>query len=138
MTAQQAVVDTNVLVAAGINRSGNPGQVLAAVERLKLQPVFSAVVIAEYRAVLTRARFGFQAEWVNRLLGNFELLGLRLEPPPIDLAGLPDASDAPFIALARYARCPVITGNTRHFPKAARVVVLTPTQWVASSLLQPL
>ena len=132
MSGKLAVVDTNVLVAAGINRSGNPGQVLVAVERLKLQPVFSAAVIAEYRAVLTRAHFGFQPEWINRLLGNFELLGLRLEPPPIDLAGLPDATDAPFIALARYARCPAITGNTRHFPKAAGVVVLTPAQWVAA------
>ena len=132
MSGKLAVVDTNVLVAASINRSGNPGQVLAGVERLKLQPVFSAAVIAEYRAVLTRAHFGFQPEWINRLLGNFELLGLRLEPPPIDLAGLPDASDAPFIALARYARCPVITGNTKHFQKAAGVVVLTPAQWVAA------
>ena len=132
MSVPQAVVDTNVLVAASINRSGNPGQVLAGVERLKLQPVFSAVVIAEYRAVLTRAHFGFRPEWIDRLLGNFEMLGLRLEPPPIDLAGLPDASDAPFIALARYARCPVITGNTKHFPKAAGVVVLTPAQWVAA------
>lgn len=116
---------------ASINRSGSPAQVLAAVEQLQLQPVFTAVVIAEYRSVLTRARFSFQRAWINRLLGNFELLGLRLEPQPIDPAGLPDASDAPFIALVRYAGCPVITGNTKHFPKAAVVVVVTPAGCVA-------
>lgn len=133
MSAKQAVIDTNVLVAAGINPSGKPGRVLAAVERLELQPVFSTDVIVEYRDVLMRAHFRFKSEWVHRLLENFELLGLRLEPPPIDTAGLPDPTDAPFIALARYAGCPVITGNVRHFPAAAGVVVLTPAGWVAQA-----
>ena len=132
MSAKQAVIDTNVLVAAGINPAGMPGQVLAAVERQELQSVFSAEVIAEYRDVLRRAHFGFRAGWIDGLLDNFELLGLRLEPPPIDLAGLPDTADAPFIALARYVGCPLITGNVRHFPKRLGVVVMTPREWVAA------
>lgn len=131
MSVKQAVIDTNVLVAAGINPSGKPGQVLAAVEQLILQPILSAEVIGEYRQVLTRPHFRFQPEWIDRLLDNFEALGVLLEPPPIDIAGLPDPTDAPFIALARYARCPVITGNAKHFPAKAGVVVLTPAGWVA-------
>ncbi len=129
MSVTLAVVDTNVLVSAGINPSGKPGQVLAAVERLMLRPVISAHVMGEYRAVLTRPQFRFQAEWINSLLDNFEALGLLLEPAPINVAGLPDPSDAPFIALARHVGCPVITGNARHFPARAGIVVLTPAGW---------
>lgn len=136
MSAKLAVIDTNVLVSAGINPSGKPGQVLAAVERLMLRPVISADVMAEYRAVLTRPQFRFQAEWINSLLDNFEALGLLLEPAPISVAGLPDPSDAPFIALARHAGCPVITGNAKHFPAKARVAVLTPAGWVAAQAVQ--
>lgn len=131
MSVKQAVIDTNVLVSAGINPSGAPGRVLIAVERLELQAVISAEVMAEYRDVLTRPRFRFQPEWIDRLFDNLEALGLLLEPAPIDSVLLPDASDAPFIALARYAGCPVITGNTQHFPAAAGIVVLTPAGWVA-------
>jgi len=130
VSAKQAVIDTNVLVAAGINPAGKPAQVLGAVEQLILQPILSADVLAEYRQVLTRPHFRFQPEWIDRLLDNFEALGVLLAPPPIDTAGLPDPADAPFIALARHARCPVITGNVKHFPAKVGVVVLTPAGWV--------
>ena len=134
MSVKQAVIDTNVLVSAGINPSGPPGRVLAAVERLELQPVISAEVMAEYREVLARPRFRFQPEWIDRLRDNLEALGLLLEPPPIDTTSLPDPTDAPFIALARYAGCPVITGNSKDFPVEAGVVVLTPAGWVVEQL----
>lgn len=123
-----AVIDTNVLVSGGLNPSGNPGRVLAAVEQQLLQPVISADVMAEYRDVLMRPRLHLEREWVARLLDNFEALGLLLMPPPSDTAGLPDPGDAPFIALARYAGCPVITGNGRHFAGTG-VEVVTPAGW---------
>ena len=88
--------------------------------------------MAEYRDVLTRPHFRFQPERIDRLLDNFEALGALLEPAPIDTALLPDASDAPFIALAWHARCPVTTGNAKHFPAKAGVVVLKPAGWVES------
>ena len=84
MSVKQAVIDTNVLVAAGINPAGKPGQVLAAVEQLTLQPIVSAGVMAEYRDVLTRPHFRFQTEWIDRLLDNFEALGVLLEPVSMD------------------------------------------------------
>lgn len=128
MSAKLAVIDTNVLVSGGLNPSGNPGRVLAAVERLLLQPVISSDVMCEYRDVLVRPRLRLEREWVVRMLDNFEMLGLLLVPPPIDVTPLPDPGDAPFVALARYARCPVITGNGRHFAKAG-VEVVTPAGW---------
>ena len=126
-----AVIDTNVLVSVGLNPAGSPARVLVAVERQLLQPVISADVLAEYRDVLIRPRLALQREWVERLLDNFEALGLLLVPSPIDAGNLPDPGDAPFIALARYARCPVITGNGRHF-SGAGVEVIAPAGWGVS------
>lgn len=126
-----AVVDTNVLVSGSLNRSGSPARVLAAVERRLLQPVISVEVMAEYEDVLTRPRFKLEREWVARLLDNFEAIGLLLAPPSLDgieLDRLPDPGDAPFIALARYAQCAVITGNGRHFAGTG-VEVVAPAGW---------
>lgn len=128
MSVKLAVVDTNVLVSGGLNPSGSPGRVLAAIEQQLLLPVISAEVMMEYREVLVRPRLGLQSDWVIRTLDLFESLGLRLAPPPIDAASLPDPGDAPFIALAVHARCPVITGNARHFAGSG-VEVVTPAGW---------
>jgi putative PIN family toxin of toxin-antitoxin system len=128
----QAVIDTNVLVSAAIKPSGPPGQIVAAMRRGELLPVISRAVFAEYVDVLTRPRFGFPREAISDLLGMIEEIAPMLEPPQISVANLPDPADAPFIALALYARCPVITGNVKHFPAEAGVVVLTPAGWVAT------
>jgi hypothetical protein len=46
------------------------------------------------------------------------------EPP------VPDTADWPFIACALAMRCPVITGNLRHFPATLGITALTPRQWL--------
>lgn len=125
-----AVIDTNVLVSGGLNPSGSPGRVLAAVEQRLLQAVISAEVMMEYRDVLSRPRLRLQRDWVMRTLDCFELLGLWLVPPAINAILLPDPDDAPFIALALHARCPVVTGNARDFPAGLGVRVMTAREWV--------
>lgn len=131
MNETQAVIDTNVLVSALITPSGAPGQVIAAMRRGELLPIISRAVFAEYAQVLTRTRFGFAQQDIRAVLDVIEQIAPMLEPPPISHAGLPDPNDAPFIALARYAGCPVITGNTKDFPVDAGIVVFTPAGWVA-------
>ena len=131
MSVKQAVIDTNVLVSALIKPSGPPGQIIAAMRRGELLPIISHTVFAEYAQVLTRLRFGFAREEVHAILDLIEQIAPMLEPSPISLVGLPDPTDAPFIALARYARCPVITGNAKHFPAKTGVVVVTAVGWVA-------
>jgi len=132
VSVTQAVIDTNVLVSAALKPSGPRGQIIAAMRRGELLPVISRAVFAEYVEVLTRPKFGFRREAVDDLLGMIEEIAPMLEPPQINIANLPDPDDAPFIALARYARCPVITGNAIHFPAEAGIVVLTPAGWVAA------
>ena len=117
---------------------GTAAKVLKAMYAAHLVPVYSAPIEAEYRAVLTRAKFRIGAEFLAEFFSDLAVMAqFESSVPRLNLE-VPDLTDTPFIELARYARCPVITGNTKHFPKAAGVVALTPAQWVASSLLQPL
>ena len=128
----QAVVDTNVWVSAFLTPGGTAAKLLDAVYAGRLMPVYSAPIEAEYKAVLTRAKFNIGAEVLAEFFSDLSLMGQFESSVPRLNLDLPDLTDAPFIALARYARCPVITGNTKHFPKATVVVVLTPAQWVAA------
>jgi putative PIN family toxin of toxin-antitoxin system len=124
----KAVIDTNVLVAAALNPAGTPARVVELARTQKFTAVLSPAVMAEYTEVLYRSRFSFPTDVVASLLSDLETLGLWLPNETMELAGLPDPSDAPFIALARAAQCPIITGNLRHFPPECGVEVLTPGQ----------
>lgn len=131
MSGLRVVVDTNVLVSAALKETGTPAQVIAAIGQGRLEPVVSRVILAEYREVLSRPRFDFPAILVTEFLHTFSEFALRLEPNISPLPGLPDPGDAPFIALALFAGCPVVTGNTRHFPPKSGVEVLTPGECLA-------
>ena len=127
----QAVVDTNVWVSAFLTPGGTAAKLLDAMYAARLVPVFSAPIELEYRTVLTRARFNIESEVLVDFFKSLRTLGQYEDnAPPLNIE-LPDPTDAPFIALARYARCPVITGNTKYFPAKAGIVVLTPARWVA-------
>lgn len=129
MSVMQAVIDTHVSVPSAIKPSGPNGQIIAAMRRGELLPIVSHAVFAEDEQMMSRPRFGFRREDIHVVLDMVE--APMLEPLPISLAGLPDPKDVPFIALARYAGCPVITGNAKHFPAKTGVVVLTPAGCVA-------
>lgn len=130
-----AVLDTNILVSALIRPSGPPGQVMAAVGRGELVPVFSRTIQVEYESVLRRPRLRLDATKVDAALATIRAIGTFLhgdEPPPP--AGVPDAADWPFIACALAQGCPVVTGNLKHFPARLGVQVITAREWVAGTL----
>lgn len=126
VNAMRAVIDTNVLVSALINQKGSPGQVIDKIRALVLTPVLSPAILQEYSEVLRRARFGFATAQVETLLADMQGLAQPVRPAPIALAGLSDPDDAPFIAAALWAACPIVTGNARHFPADAGVEILSP------------
>ncbi len=126
-----AVIDTNVLVSASINREGVPGQLVARIRALELTPVVSAAIRDEYAEVLRRPRFNFPQNWVDDLLADMESLALHVRPMSIATTNLPDPDDAPFIATALVAGCPIVTGNARHFPADCGVEILSPAQFFA-------
>jgi putative PIN family toxin of toxin-antitoxin system len=128
-----AVFDTNVLVSAGINPEGAPARLLmdwVLEDQVKL--VTSPWIAGEAREVFRRAKFrryGFPPQWLEFVLEE----SLRLADPAPWPHKIPDAKDAPFLALAQASGAWLVTGNLRHFPLQARdgVTVLAPSEYLA-------
>lgn len=127
----RAVIDTNVLVSGLLSPFGPPGTIVRMIASGAIQPVVDARIIVEYRDVCARPRFGFDAEALVTVLDFIEHAAFVVAPAPLG-ALLPDPDDAPFLEAAIAARCPLVTGNSAHFPARARqgVDVLTPADWL--------
>ncbi len=127
------VLDTNVIVSAGINARGAPAAIVfEGVLEGRVQVVTSPHVAREYVEVMRRAKFlryRFPPPWLEFLID--ESLALP-EPAPWSLA-CPDHGDAPFLALAATAGAWLVTGNLKHLPKASRgdVTVVSPSDYLA-------
>lgn len=128
-----AVFDTNVIVAAGISRTGAPAQLIDDwVLAGQVQLVVSPFVLREYREVVRRPKFlryAFPPEWLELLIEE----SLYLDHPDPWPYPMPHAEDASFLALAHAAGAWLVTGNLRHFPASTRhgVVVLSPADYLA-------
>jgi uncharacterized protein len=125
------VLDTNVLVSALLSPFQAPGRILDLILAGDLHIVFDDRVMAEYRAVLLRPKFGFDRRNVEELLEECTGNGHFLMAPPLRL-DLPDPADAMFIELAFAAQAPLVTGNTRHFPsdRSQGILVLSPAAFL--------
>jgi len=123
------VLDTNVLVSAVLSPHGPPAQLVDLALDGQLPLALSPAILAEYREVLLRPRFAFDAAQVRLLVDTLDALALHVVPLPWP-RGLPDASDEPFIATAHRARATLVTGNARDYPVAQRqgVAVISPRQ----------
>ena len=121
-----AVVDTNVWVSAFLTPGGTPGKLLSAMKRQTLVLAYSEEIEAEYRQVLRRPHFHFEDALVSEFLKRLHEEGRRISNPVLITQNLPDPSDAPFIAVAKSAACPVVTGNAKHFPARLGVQILSP------------
>lgn len=130
------VLDTNVVVSAGINPDGAPAKLVNEwVLEGKVQCVVSAWIIEEYRQVARRKKFiayGFPPLWLELLIEG----GLRLPEPNAWPDPIPDPKDAPFLALAHTSGAWLVTGNLKHFPAKARgrVTVVSPAEYLTRLL----
>jgi putative PIN family toxin of toxin-antitoxin system len=127
------ILDTNVIVSAGINPDGAPAKLLFDwVLRAQVGVVTSPSIVEEYRTVVRRRKFaayGFPPPWLEPLID----ITLHLPEPKAWPDPLPDPKDAPFLALARSAGAWLVTGNLKHFPEKSRgrVTVLSPADYLA-------
>lgn len=127
------VLDTNVIVSAGIRPGSTPAKlVMDWVLEGQVQVVTSPCVISEYREVVQRTKFhryGFPPYWLEFLIQESMLLP---DPAPWTRRG-PDPKDMPFLALADAAGAWLVTGNLKHFPDPIRngVTALSPTEYLA-------
>ena len=133
-----AVIDTNVLVSAMFNFNSVPGLLTEQALTGNIIPVLHEDILSEYRGVLSREKFDFPMNLVNRVIDGLIGRAVFTEPAYVDVS-LPDAKDEIFYAVALSARkyidsatC-IITGNMRHFPDVPFAV--TPRE-VLNFLLQ--
>ena len=118
----KVVVDTNVIVSALINSNGTPAKILALILNGKVTILFDNRIIFEYKEVLSRKEFGFNAETVNDLIDFFKHEGefINAEHEKIKFH---DETDKKFYEVYKSEKASfLITGNTKHFPKERGIV----------------
>lgn len=124
------VVDTNVLVSGLLSPFGVPGRIVDLILSRQVNVAYNDSILIEYQNVLSREKFGFSADQIDRILLIFRLQQKAITTPWA-LHPLPDPDDAVFLEVALATSKVLVTGNTKHFPLKLRggVTVLTPTEW---------
>lgn len=110
------VLDTNVVVAAGINANGPPAQIVKQILEGNLILLTCSDIITEYLEVIARPKFkqfGFPPLWLKILITLSHLSTLNPEPTEHVFE---DSADAVFYHLAATYGAVLITGNLKHFP----------------------
>lgn len=131
-----AVLDTNVIISAGLSPEGPPASlVLDWVLRAQLAVVTCPWIVEEYRTVVRRSKFaayGFPPLWLEPLIDAT----LHLPDPAPWPYSLPNPKDAPFLALAYVTGAWLVAGNMKHFPERARagVTVVSPAEYLTHLL----
>ena len=132
--SQTWVIDTNVLVSALITPGGTCDRILRSAVDGRIRLVWNAPMLAEYRAVLLRPKFGLSPSTVSSLLAAF---GPSTQVPLLKAPTLPDPDDEVFLAEALASEDMIlVTGNRVHFPQASctPVRILSPAE--ACALLE--
>lgn len=124
------VLDTNVLVSALLNPFGSPGRVLDLILAGAVRLVYDDRILAEYRAVLLRPRFGFERHQVQRLLDYLIFTGEGVSAIPLAVDA-PDPADLPFAEVAVSGEADaLVTGNPQHFAFVQHPPVLSPSEFL--------
>lgn len=115
----RVVLDTNVVVSGVLSPHGPPGRILDLVLAGDLTLLHDDRILAEYREVLLRPKFGFRAADVAALLDTFLHEAVSIRARLLDHP-LPDPDDLPFLEIAVAGSADaLVTGNLRHFPDDA-------------------
>ena len=93
---------------------------------MRFTPLYNDEIIAEYKEVLNREKFGFSKMVVDTLILVIQLVGIPVEAAHLkssDEVGDPD--DVPFYEVVMSERAKgayLVTGNLRRFPKRPFIV----------------
>lgn len=124
-----AVIDTNVLVSAMLKWQSVPGNVMEFVLDGFIIPVLNKEIVAEYRAVLARPKFGLDDKIIIDIIDSLEKVGFYVDAETIDIE-LPDSKDRVFYEVVMEKRKEeetyLVTGNIKHFPD--KPFIVTPRQ----------
>ncbi len=124
-----AVIDTNVVVSALLNRDSIPGTVLVEALTGRIIPILHDDFLSEYSEVLRRPKFKFDRQDVEITLAGLIKRGIFTGMAALTDV-VPDPDDAVFYQVIMEARkteeAYLITGNLKHFP--VRTFVVTPKE----------
>ena len=120
-----AVIDTNVIVSALLNRASTPGMVLEEALPGRIIPLLHDDILDEYSDVLRRPKFKFDRQEIEIAVAGLIKRGIFVDAAPLT-EYLPDPGDAVFYQVVMEARntddAYLVTGNLKHFPQKPFVV----------------
>ena len=124
-----AVLDTNVIVSSMLREGSIPDQVLRLALDGPIVPLLNEEIVAEYKDVLTRNKFGFPETKIESMLLDLSKRAVFLDRAQSDEV-FPDPDDVVFYEVVMTGRktsnAYLVTGNTKHYP--ARSFVVTPRE----------
>ena len=123
-----AVIDTNVFVSALLSRHPDAAtvQVVNAMLKHGICPLYNQEIIVEYQDVLLRDKFRFPEDAIDYIIKAVQDYGISAER--INSSEIfPDPKDIVFyeVALSKDGAY-LVTGNIKHFPKTP--IVVTPVE----------
>ena len=128
----KVVLDTNVIVSGLSHAFSSSGEIVRMVTSGDLQVCYDVRILSEYREVLLRPKFSFEAVDVYDLLAQIEVCGFTVTATPLTKR-LPDPDDESFLEVALAGKAQVlVTGNLKHYPANKRqdMLVVSPTEFL--------
>ena len=122
-----AVIDTNVFVSGLLSAHGNSAKIVNALKEKQFNIFYNSEILAEYRDVLNRERFGFESKDVDDLLDLISLNGVSVTAKTSNII-LSDEDDRCFYDAANDTGAYLVTGNIKHYPSDS--AILTPAEFV--------
>ncbi|MCL2634257.1 MAG: putative toxin-antitoxin system toxin component, PIN family [Oscillospiraceae bacterium] len=121
------VIDTNILVSALWSENSNPYKIMHMLPSNRFTLCFNDKILIEYKTVLSRPAFGFNASQVDSLLLKIVKFGKNVEVTPSSVK-LPDEDDRKFYDTAKECNAVLVTGNIKHFP--VEKFIMTPKDFL--------
>lgn len=120
-----AVIDTNVIVSAFLKSNSIPDTLLDLALSGIIVPLLNDEIVAEYKDVLSRDKFGFNSKLINDFIQQINDVGIYLNAEKINIV-LPDMKDVVFYEIVMEKRkdtdAYLVTGNIKHFPREKFIV----------------
>lgn len=125
-----AVIDTNVIVSALYSTKTDAATVLI-LDFLtigKIIPLVNQVILAEYADVLSRKKFNFSSDKIEKWMNFFNEYGIQTIRSESQET-FSDEKDMVFYEIALSVEDSfLVTGNIKHFPKTP--IVVTPSEMI--------
>jgi len=124
-----AVIDTNVFVSSFLTRHDDAAtlRIVRAMGSGLFVPLYNDDILAEYREVLSRRKFGIAQAVVDALIEKICEIGRAADPVPSGKDFLDEEDRVFYEVMLSHADegARLVTGNPRHFPKDPIVISAT-------------